>query len=192
MFINYITLILINLVAGLFLLAAYVYLGLSDPHQKRWLPGFGMTGAIALTTGLHMIFTWPVPGSFNIAYGEMSVLFGILFLTTCLAIALSWDLITVAAYGFFAGIAAVLVGLRMINLGLTRQPLLSGIGFILTGLGGILAAPTLYLKTNRTWRTVGAIVLVAAALIFAIIGYMAYWGHLADYSNWKPLPMRSP
>jgi len=192
MFINYITLILINLVAGLFLLAAYVYLGLSDPHQKRWIPGFGMTGAIALTTGLHMIFTWPVPGSFNIAYGEMSVLFGILFLTTCLAIALSWDLITVAAYGFFAGIAAVLVGLRMINLGLTRQPLLSGIGFILTGLGGILAAPTLYLKTNRTWRTVGAIVLVAAALIFAIIGYMAYWGHLADYSNWKPLPMRSP
>jgi len=32
-----------------------------------------------------------------------------------------------------------------LNLGLTRQPLLSGIGFILTGLGGIFA-PTLYLK----------------------------------------------
>ncbi len=192
MFINYITLMLINLVAGLFLLAAYVYLGLSDPHQKRWIPGFGMTGAIALTTGLHMIFNWPLPGSFNIAFGEMTVLFGILFLTTCLAIALSWDLITVAVYGFFAGIAAVVVGLRVINLGLTRQPLLSGMGFIITGLGGILAAPTLYLKANRTWRTVGAIVLVVAALIFAVIGYMAYWGHLADYSNWKPLPMRSP
>jgi putative membrane protein len=65
-------------------------------------------------------------------------------------------------------------------------------GFIITGLGGILAAPTLYLKANQTWRTVGAIVLVVAALIFAVIGYMAYWGHLADYSNWKPLPMRSP
>ncbi len=191
MFINYITLMLINLVAGLFLLAAYVYLGLSDPHQKRWIPGFGMTGAIALTTGLHMIFNWPLPGSFNIVFGEMTVLFGILFLTTCLAIALSWDLITVAVYGFFAGIAAVVVGLRVINLGLTRQPLLSGMGFIITGLGGILAAPTLYLKANRTWRTVGAIVLVVAALIFAVIGYMAYWGHLANYSNWKPLPMRS-
>lgn len=192
MFINYITLMLINLVAGLFLLAAYVYLGLSDPHQKRWIPGFGMTGAIALTTGLHMIFNWPLPGSFNIVFGEMTVLFGILFLTTCLAITLSWDLITVAVYGFFAGIAAVVVGLRVINLGLTRQPLLSGMGFIITGLGGILAAPTLYLKANQTWRTVGAIVLVVAALIFAVIGYMAYWGHLADYSNWKPLPMRSP
>jgi putative membrane protein len=190
MFINYITLMLINLVAGLFILAAYVYSGLSAPHQKRWIPGFGMTGAIALTTGLHMIFTWPVPGSFNIAYGEMSVLFGILFLATCLAIAFSWDLMSVAIYGFFAGIAAVLVGLRIINLGLTRQPLLSGIGFILAGLSGICAAPTLYFKTNRTWRVVGAIVLVAAGLIFALIGYMAYWGHLADYSNWKPLPIR--
>lgn len=183
---------LINLVAGLFLLAAYVYWGLSDTHQKRWIPGFGITGALVLTTGLHMIFTWPVPGSFNIAYGEMSVLFGSLFLATSLAIALSWDLITIAVYGFFAGIAAVLMGSRIINLGLTRQPLLSGIGFILTGLGGICAAPTLYLKGNQTLRIVGAFVLVAAALIFALIGYMAYWGHLAEYSDWKPLLMRSP
>ena len=190
MFINYITLMLINMVSGLFLLAAYVYSGLSDPHQKRWIPGFGMTGAIALTTGLHMIFTWPVRGSFNIAFGEMSVLFGILFLGACLAIALAYDLITVAVYGFFAGVAALLVGVRIINLGLTKQPLLSGIGFILTGLGGIFAAPTLYLNTNRTLRVVGAIVLVVAALIWAFTGYLAYWGHMADYSNWKPLPMR--
>lgn len=192
MFINYITLMLINLVVGLFLLAGYVYLGLSDQHQKRWIPGFGMTGAIGLTTGLHMIFTWPVRGSFNIAYGEMSVLFGALFLASAIAIAFSWDLITVAVYGFFAGVAALLIGLRIINLGLTKQPLLSGIGFILTGLGGIFAAPTLYFKTNRTLRIVGAIVLVVAALIFALTGYLAYWNHLADYSNWKPLPMRSP
>lgn len=192
MFINYITLMLTNLVAGLFLLAAYVYWGLSDTNQKRWIPGFGMTGAIALVTGLHMTFTWTVPGSFNIAYGEMSVLFGILFLGACLAIALAYDLITVAIYGFFAGVAAFVVGLRIINLNLTKQPLLSGIGFILTGLGGICAAPTLYFKTNRILRIVGAFVLVVAALIFAFTGYLAYWNHLAQYSNWKPLPMRSP
>jgi putative membrane protein len=192
MFINYITLMLINLVAGLFLLAAYLYWGLSDTNQKRWVPGFGMTGAIALVTGLHMIFTWTVPGSFNIAYGEMSVLFGILFLGACFAIALDYDLITVAVYGFFAGVAALVVGLRIINLGLTKQPLLSGVGFILTGLGGICAAPTLYFKTNRILRIVGAFVLVVAALIFAFTGYLAYWNHLAQYSNWKPLPMRSP
>ncbi|MEC4814161.1 MAG: DUF981 domain-containing protein [Scytonema sp. PMC 1069.18] len=188
MFINYITLMLINLVAGLFLLAGFVYYGLGRDNQKRWVPGFGITGAIALVTGLHMIFTWPVIGSYNIAYGETTVLFGILFIGTAIALAQGWDLLTLAIYGFFAGLVAIVIGVRIINLSLTRSPLLSGIGFILTGLGGVFAAPTLYLNTNRTLRLVGAIVLVAAALVFAFTGYLAYWGHIADYSNWKPLP----
>ncbi|TFI55522.1 DUF981 domain-containing protein [Mastigocladus laminosus UU774] len=192
MFVNYITLMLINMVAGLFLLAGYVYFGLDHAYQKRWIPGFGMTGAIALVTGLHMTFTWPVRGVFNIAYGEMTVLFGILFLSTSLALALGWDLLTVTIYGFFAGLAAIVIGVRIIDLNLTRNPLLSGIGFILTGLGGVCAAPTLYLKTNRKWRLFGAILLVIAALIFAFVGYITYWNHLGEYSNWKPLPMRTP
>ncbi len=187
MFINYITLMLINMVAGLFLLATFVYQGLDSTHQKRWVPGFGMTGAIALVTGLHMIFTWPISGSFNIAYGETTVLFGILLITTSIALAQGWDLLTVAIYGLFAGLAAILIGIRIINLGLTRRPLLSGIGFILTGLAGVLASPTLvYLRTNKTWRLIGAVVLIIAALIWAFTGYMAYWGHLAQYSDWKP------
>jgi len=189
-FINYITLMLINMVAGLFLLAYYVYEGFDSKTQKQWIPGFGMTGAIALVTGLHMIFTWPVVGSFNIAYGELSVLFGIVFLGASISLAQGWDLLTVAIYAFFAGIAAILVGLRIINLGLTRQPLLSGVGFILTGLGGVCAAPALYLRTNRSLRLVGVVVLVAAALIWLLTGLLAYWGHLADYSKWAPSPMR--
>jgi len=192
MFINYITLMLINMVAGLFILASFVYQDLAEIYPKRWIPGFGMTGAIALATGLHMIWTWPVPGSFNIAYGEMSVLFGTLFLGASLALAFGWDLITVAIYGFFAGLAAVVVGIRIINLDLTQRPLLSGIGFILTGISGICAAPALYWRTNRTIRVVGAIVLVSAALIWALTGYMAYWGHLENYTKWAPPTMKVP
>jgi putative membrane protein len=190
MFVNYIPLMLINMVAGLFILASYVYLGLDGTQQKRWIPGFGMTGAIALTTGLHMIFTWPLPGSFNIAFGELSVLFGILFIGASLSLANEWDLLTVTIYAFFAGVAALVIGLRILNLGLTRQPILSAIGFILSGLSGICAAPALYLRTNHTLRLIGSVVLVATALIWAFTGYTAYWGHLADYSKWVPYPMR--
>lgn len=92
MFIDYITLMLINMVAGLFILAHYVYQGLDGTHQKQWIPGFGMTGAIALTTGLHMIWTWPLAGSFNIAFGETTVLFGILFIEVSIALAQGWEL----------------------------------------------------------------------------------------------------
>jgi putative membrane protein len=114
-------LMLINMVAGLFILAYYVYSGLDGADQKRWIPGFGMTGAIALTTGLHMIFTWPVPGSFNIAFGEMSVLFGIVFIGASVALAQNWELVTVTIYAFFAGVAAILVGLRIITLRVTAS-----------------------------------------------------------------------
>lgn len=149
-----------------------------------------MTGAIALTTGLHMIFTWPVRGSFNIAFGETTVLNVILFIGATLALAQGWELLTVAIYAFFAGVAAIVVGLRIMNLGLIRQPFVSGIGFILTGLGGIFAAPTLYLKTNQTWRRLGAAVLIAAALIWAFTGYLAYWDYLDSFQKWVPTPMR--
>ncbi|MBD1846765.1 DUF981 domain-containing protein [Cyanobacteria bacterium FACHB-63] len=190
MFIDYITLMLINMVAGLFLLAHYVFRGLDSPNQKQWVPGFGMTGGVALATGLHMVWTWAVPGSFNIAFGETTVLFGILFITTAFALAKGWELLTIAIYAFFAGITAIVIGIRIINLGLTQQPLLSGVGFVLTGLGGVFAAPTLYLKTNRAWRSLGAAVLVVAALIWAFTGYLAYWNHLETFQKWVPLPMR--
>jgi putative membrane protein len=189
-FIDYITLMLINMVAGLFILADYVYRGIDSSHQKQWIPGFGMTGAIALTTGFHMIFTWPIAGSFNIAFGETTVLFGILFIAAAIALSVGWDLFTITVYGFFAGLAAIVIGIRIINLNMTKQPLLSGIGFILTGLGGIFAAPTLYWKTNRTWRLIGVAVLIIAALIWALTGYLAYWNHLEGFQKWVPAPMR--
>ena len=135
-----------------------------------------------------MSFTWPVIGSFNIAYGETSVLFGILFLGTSIALAMGWELLTLGIYGFFAGLVSFLVGIRIINLGLTPIPLRVGISFILVGIGGIFSAPTLYLKAPRLLRTIGGVVLLLAALIFTFIGLSTYWVHLADFSAWKPLP----
>ncbi len=192
MFIDYITLMLINMVAGLVLLADFVYRGLDDgANLKRWIPGFGLVGGIALVTGLHMIWTWPVPGSFNISFGETTVMFGFLFVAAAVAIALNWDLLTITVYGFFAGLASVLIGIRIISLGQTNQPLVAGIGFILTGLSGILSAPTLiYLRGSKAWRTAGAIVLLLAALIWATTGYMAYWAHLEGFGDWQPPVMR--
>jgi putative membrane protein len=188
MFIDYLSLMLINLAAGLALLAAYVYFGLGSSNQRRWIPGFGVVGAIALVTGLHMTFTWPIIGSFNIAFGETTVLFGILFVGTSLTLAMGWELITLGVYGFFAGLVSLLIGFRIMNLGLTQIPLLTGIGFILVGLGGICAAPTPSIKATRLLRTIGGIVLIVAALIFAYIGLTAYWAHLANFSTWQPLP----
>lgn len=176
MFINYIPLMLINMVAGFALLATFVYFGLDSKNAKQWISGFGMVGAIALTTELHMIWHWMLPGSYNIAFGELSVLFGITFIGAAFALALDWNLLMVAMYAFFAGIAAIVIGFHIINLGMTKQPALSRAGFILSGLAGVLVAPALYWKLNAKLQFVGVAVLVIVASIWGYMGYLAYWG----------------
>ena len=71
-------------------------------------------------------------------------------------------------------------------------PALSGIGFIPSGLAGVLAAPTLaYMRSNRPFRTLAAIVLVAAGLIWALTAYGVYWGHIQSFLQWQPLITRA-
>jgi putative membrane protein len=90
-------------------------------------------------------------------------------------------------HSFFTGLASLVIGFRIINLEAILISLLAGIGFILVGSGGISSAPTLYFKKNRLLRSMGAIVLIAAALIFAYIGLSSYWVHLDTFSTWQPL-----
>ena len=191
-FVDYVTLLLVNMTAGYCLLSSYVYWGLDEPLDKKWVPGFAIVGLVAIIFGAHMTATWPLPGPFNSAFGEMSVLLGFIFAAAALAIANGWSLVIVTVYAFYAGAAAVLLGVRIVNLGLTQMPALSGLGFILSGLGGVFAAPTLvWLRRNRPFRTLAAIVLGAAAVIWAIIGYLAYWGHMEGFAGWVPLAARA-
>lgn len=190
MFIDYLTLIMVNLVAGTALLAYFVYTGLDSDKEKFFAPAFGMVGIVALITGLHMTFKWPLPGSFNIAFGESTVLFGTVFLGTAITLAMNGDLIPISIYAFFAGLYSVLVGIRIIDLGLTKHPLPSGFGFILAGLGGLVAAPGLkFLKENKMARYFATAVLVAIALFWAYTFYQSLWGHLASFSDWTPATM---
>ena len=190
MFIDYLTLIMINLVAGTALLAYYIYAGMDAKDQRPYAAGFGVVGLLGIILGLTLTFTWPLPGSYNIGYGEATTLFGAVFLGAAIALSQGWDLIPVAIYGFFAGVDAVIVGIRIISLGLTKEPILSGIGFIMAGLGGVLAAPLLsLLKKNKAFRLIAALVVLVTALLWAVTFYTSLWGHLASFANWVPPTM---
>jgi putative membrane protein len=193
MFIDYLTLLLINMTAGLVMLACYVLMDLDAGNSKRWAPGFAIVGLVAFIGGFHITFTWPLPdGRYDLAFGEMSVLFGALYLGAALAMSRNWELFSLAIYAFFAGLAAFIIGVRMIGVGLTREPRLSGAGFILSGLCGVFALPAIFLRTNRPVRIIGAVILVAAAFIWASTGYSAYRAHLSDNAppaRWLPTTM---
>jgi len=96
----------------------------------------------------------------------------------------------VSLYSFFAGVYAILVGTRILSLGLTKEPIISAIGFITAGLGGIFAAPFyLWFKENKTFRLLGALVLLATAILWAVTFYSSLWGHLESFIKWVPATM---
>ncbi|MCE5200116.1 MAG: DUF981 domain-containing protein [Armatimonadota bacterium] len=189
MFIDYVTLMLINTSAALVILAAYVYSGVGAPDQRKWAPALAVPALISLVLGLHMSTTWPLPGSYNAAYGDISILFGGLLAGAALALAFGWSLFPLTIYAFFAGAAAVLIGVRFIDLNLSLQPVFTGIGFIITGLCGIFAGPFL-LRPIKALRVLGAGALVVAAVIWLITGYGAYWIHIQSLSKWVPPLMK--
>ncbi len=189
MFNDYLTLKLVNMTAGLLLLAGYFLWGMDHPGQRHWAAAFAMVGLVAFLTGLHMTWTWPLPKLAeanlqwaNIAFGEMSVLLGVLFLGAALAVGLRWSLLPVGVYAFLAGATAILVGVRIAGLGLTNAPVLTAVGFGLTGLAGVLTPFVVSLR-GRALRIVGALVLAAAAVVWAVTGYLGYWVHLERFSK---------
>ena len=190
MFIDYVPLMLVNMVAGLALLALAVARGLGQEGQEKWAPGFAMTGLVALACGLHMTWTWPLPGSYNVAYGETSVLFGVLFLGAALALAKNWSLVSVAVYALFAGAVAIVIGAGIVVLGMTNEPKIAGLGFVLTGLGGALILPVVGLRRNLVFRILAVLALGGAALIWSITASGAYVAHLVKFAKWTPLIMR--
>ena len=73
---------------------------------------------------------------------------------------------------------------------MTKEPLLSAIGFVLAGLGGLGAAPFfMWFKENRTVRMVGVLLLVVTALIWAFTFYGSLWAHMDSFSKWVPATM---
>lgn len=191
MFIDFVTLLLINMVAGFALLASYLCWGLDDLDQKRWSLGFLPVGVVALVFGGYMTMTWPIIKQFNSVFGECSVLFGVLFLMAGLALALGWRLTVIAGYAAAAAVSPLVFGVRILQMGLTANPPVTGVGFLLSGLAGLCALPTLtVLRGVRLWRLFAALVLAGIAGIWLVTAVLGMWGHMHGFAEWAPYSMR--
>lgn len=108
-FIDYVTLLLTNMTAALVVLAFFLWWGLCREDQGKWAPAFGVSGLVATIVGLVMCFTWPLPKPYNSAFGDMSVLFGVLFLGAAWALSRGWSLTPLGVYAFVPGLAAIVM-----------------------------------------------------------------------------------
>jgi len=190
MFVDYLAVMLVNLGAGLALLAHYLYRRPSKETRRSWAAGFFAVGLLGLLTSLPMTLTWPLPGGFNVAYGEPGLFVSVLFLAAGVTLTFEWEPLIPAIYGFFGAIYAIVIGIRIYTLHLGSNPLAALVGFVLTGIGGMLVLPTLQWHDNRTLTIVTAVILGLAALLWLYTGYDAGWSHVLDFAKWVPVIMR--
>ena len=168
MFIDYLAVMLINLGAGLALLAHYLYVKPPKETRRGWATGFLAVGLLGLVTSLPVVLTWPLPGGSTSRTAN----------PPCSSD--SGDL------RFLRG------GLRDPSRDSHRRPAprvrpagrLDGV--LLTGVGGILVLPTLQGHENRTLTITTAIILGLAALLWLYTGYLVGWGHVLDFSKYVP------
>ncbi len=189
MFTDYLAVMLINLGAGLALLAHYLYVKPTKESRKSWAAGFFAVGLLGLVTAVPMVITWPLPGGYNVAYGEPALFFSVLFIAAGLTLTFEWEPLIPAIYGFFGAIYAIIIGIRIEDLKLGADPFAALMGFVLTGIGGMLVLPAIQWRDNRTLAVVTAIILGLAALIWLYTGYDAGWAHILDFAKYLPPTM---
>lgn len=191
LFIDYVTLLLLNMSAAFIILALYLFRGLDDPEQGRWSLGFCMTGIVAFIFGAQMSVTWPLPGQYSSVFGDFSVFLGAIFFFAGLGMARGWRLELVATYAIPIGLASLITAFRFFTLKLTQSPALASTGFLLTGLAALAALPTLlFLRNNRGWRVFAGGVCLVISLIWLANGYGGIWMHLEGFKEWVPLVMQ--
>ena len=183
MFVDYLTLLLLNMSAGLVILALFLGSWI-DRDPKKAIPGFLLVGAVALVGGFGIVLTWPLPGPFNIAFGEMTVLLGGLFFVTGLALSFGWNLASVGVYAVFAGAAAVLLAFRILSLGLTSEPVPAALGYAGAGVTAILMLPSLTLPKLKWLRALTMIIALLTALCWALVAFPSYWVHMEQFAKW--------
>lgn len=184
--IDYLAVMLVTVGIGLALLAFYLYFAPDESRRQTWGGGFLVVGLVLFLLALHIDLYWILPGSYNIAFGEPALLFGAIYGIAGILLLMKQDLLGPAVVGFFAGIVPVVVGIRLMNMGMTNNPTLSGLGYIFAGLGGMLSLPAIGYRNQRGLVYIAVLVLLVAAVIFAYMGYGAFWSHLAAFAKYAP------
>ncbi|MGC8537911.1 MAG: DUF981 family protein [Candidatus Micrarchaeia archaeon] len=190
-FIDPLTVMLLSLGMSALLLALYYFkVGSGKKDISSLVVPVFILGLFNAVSGFLMSFTWPLPGSYNILFGDPLLVLGLLMIAGSYMISKGMDVKVLSLLGFLLGIY-LLVG----TIGITQFHMESGNDWLTaTGLyafsmlAGIFS-PILYLKpkgSNRYAYYFEVFLLIVVMLIALLIGYMGLNEHLGAFSTYFP------
>lgn len=101
----------------------------------------GLLGSFILVMGFYGEMAWPLPGSYNILFGDPFILLGIVILSIAVALGLKQKLQYVGVLAFFSGLIAIYYGANAYLQGMTSEPLAMFGMYIAFGLTGVFTFP---------------------------------------------------
>ncbi len=163
---------------------AYYLLGIVKGKKMDSLAGpIFMLGIFDFLSGFYMSFFWPLPGAYNMLFGDPMLMLGIIMIAGGFSIYKNIDVRPISLIGFLLGIYLFAESYGMVAYHLeTGADLVSALGFYLfAGLSGFFS-PLIYLKQkdNKKVYYFLAALLVLVVLAAMFIGIAAIIGHLSS------------
>ena len=145
-------------------------------HISPGIIPLAILGIFIIIMGLFTEFTWTLPGSYDMLFGDPYVLLGVVILGFAISIQFKQKLQYVGLLALLVGIMGVWYGINGFQLGLTKEPIALLGMYLAFGFTGILSYPvTLILdwipgsKPNVWKGWMVFLVLFWLALIIAIV-----------------------
>ncbi|MGC8609056.1 MAG: DUF981 family protein [Thermoplasmata archaeon] len=156
--------------------------------QQLLIPAMGI-GFFDFVSGYFMSFTWPLPSSYNMLFGDPLMMLGLLLIISAAAIYKGYEIKFNSILFLFLGIYVLVASAGIVSYKLeTGDDLISAMGlYIIDGIAALLA-PILFIepKKGKYLYYLEFILLILGTLVALFIGYEAIYGHLLDFIKWFP------
>ena len=146
----------------------------------------GASGFYLFLTGVAISITWPFGavsgGLYNVLFGGVAALGGLLLLAISVALFFNASLAVVSYFAGVVGLYTVVDTFAIVNYGLTKEPLVSALGYLAFAVTAFLSVPATH-SDNRWLRWLFAFIAFLFALAWLIQAAGFTLGHLQP-----PLP----
>ncbi len=190
-FIDPLTVMLLSLGMSALLLALYYFKVGSGKKDISSLvvPAF-ILGLFNAVSGFLMSFTWPLPGSYNMLFGDPLLVLGLLMIAGSYMISKGMDMKVLSLLGFLLGVYLIVGMIGITQFGMeSGNDWLTATGLYAFSMLAAIFSPILYLKPKGSGKYAyyfEVFLLVVVMLFALLIGYMGLDEHLGAFSTYFP------
>ncbi|MGC8629315.1 MAG: DUF981 family protein [Candidatus Micrarchaeia archaeon] len=163
---------------------AYAVFGLAKGKRNLAIlaPVMFALGAFDFLSGFYLSFFWPLPGAYNMLFGDPMLILGIIMLAGAYALHENFDVRPISLLGFLLGIYLFAESYGMVAFGLEKGVyLLPALSFFLLSAISAILSPVVYLSPKGSGKALYyllGVVLVLVVIAALFVGLSSIIGHL--------------